>query len=83
MPQDALCIFCLRPRSDPTPWVPGNPGQGCQYGLAHEYPEEPLSRPAQVRIRPSKLCAKCGLHPKNPASMTNGCEHEWPEGIES
>ena len=72
----AICIFCLKLPSDPTPWVRDNPGKGCTYGLEHEYPEEPTKQPKKVD---KKLCTKCGLHPKNPASSTNGCEHLYSE----
>lgn len=71
-----LCIFCFKFADDPAPWVAGNPGHGCTYGLGHEYPKtEKPTQPARKVDR--QLCTKCGLHPKNPASSTNGCAHEY------
>lgn len=72
-----LCIFCIRPEGDPRSWVPSNPGKGCTYGLAHEFPPSEEKQPQQAKVRDAKLCVKCGLHPKNPTSSTNGCEHEY------
>lgn len=89
---DAHCIHCFKAESNKTPWCPDNPGLGCQYGLGHEYPcavcgnllckthvpgEE--AKPKQAPKKPDKkLCTKCGLHVKNPAAATNGCEHDYP-----
>lgn len=72
-----LCVFCLRVEGDPTPWVPDNPGKGCQYGYDHEFPAIEVPKPPPIKKVDSKLCQKCGLHPKNPASQTNGCAHEY------
>jgi len=74
-----ICIFCLRHESDPRPWCPENPGLGCTYALAHEYEPGEEAKPKQPERRLDKeLCVRCGLHPKNPASATNGCAHEYP-----
>ena len=70
-----LCLFCIRPRGDTRVWCADNPGDGCTYGLAHEYP--PRERSKQARPIDRNLCVRCGLHPKNPASTTNGCEHVY------
>lgn len=72
-----ICIFCLRAPGSP-PWCTANPGRGCTYGFACEYPlEETAQKPAPTHVRDAKLCVKCGLHPKNPMSATNGCVHEY------
>jgi len=63
---DNVCIFCLAHRDR---------GTACTYGMAHEYPAGPA--PKQAPKRDTQRCTKCGLHPKNPASATNGCEHEY------
>lgn len=77
---EPICIFCFRAKNDPIPWVLDNPGNGCQYGLAHEYLVEEKSK--QQSKKPSKsLCIKCNLHPNNPASKTNECLHEYPKEI--
>jgi hypothetical protein len=73
------CIFCLRHRSDPTPHCPNNPGQGCTYGLGHEYGPSLDDKPKQVARVDKKLCTKCGLHQKNPASASSDCAHEYPQ----
>jgi hypothetical protein len=75
-----VCIFCRkRPDVDATPWVPGNPGAGCTYGLGHEVFRPIVKVAPQPRKPDAKLCSKCGLHPKNPASATNGCEHIYAQ----
>lgn len=71
-----LCTFCLQLDTQTTPWCPSNPGAGCTYGLGHEYPTEPVVAKAPAK-RDTKRCIKCDQHPKNPASATNGCEHEY------
>lgn len=74
-----LCIFCLKDQANPIPWCPDNPGNGCTYGLGHEFPLGEEAKPKQSGKKPDKqLCTKCGLHAKNPASATNGCVHEYP-----
>jgi hypothetical protein len=76
---EQVCIFCFKSPSNPTPWCPTNPGNGCTYGLGHEYPLNESEKPKQPPKKPDKqLCLKCGLHAKNPASATNGCSHEYP-----
>jgi hypothetical protein len=71
-----LCVFCFRPETDVRAWCADNPGKGCTYGLAHEYPMR-VAAP-KPRAVDAKLCTRCGLHPRNPASATNGCEHAYP-----
>lgn len=76
-----ICIFCLCTDTNLIPWVPDNPGKGCQYGLMHEFPEKVVSvaaKPTEKKL-PKNLCLKCGLHPKNPLSATNECEHQYQE----
>lgn len=75
---DRLCTFCSRHESDKRPWVPSNPGLGCTYGYAHEFPEAPVVKAKPEKKTDKKLCIKCGLHPKNPAFATKVCEHEYP-----
>lgn len=78
MTAPALCVFCLKMPGDPTPFCAANPGRGCTYGLEHEFPRQPAKQPAR---RPDvSRCLRCGLHPKNPASATNGCTHEYAGG---
>ena len=73
-----LCIYCLRHDSDKRPWCPDNPGNGCTYGLGHEYPEAEKPKQQTPKKVDKQLCTKCGLHVRNPASATNGCAHEYP-----
>lgn len=74
-----LCIFCLRVEGDPTPWVAANPGEGCQYGLHHEYEPGAEAKPKQPPRKVDKnICTKCNLHAKNPASTASDCAHEYP-----
>lgn len=64
----SVCIFCLTHES--------RVKEQCLYGMHHEYEVE--KKPAQPVKKSSKaLCTKCGLHPKNPASASNGCSHEY------
>jgi hypothetical protein len=77
---DRLCLFCIRPESDKRPWCL-NPGKGCQYGFAHEYPEaEKVVAKEAPKKRDAKLCVKCGLHPSNPKSASSECVHEYEGG---
>jgi hypothetical protein len=63
-----VCIFCLRHRRN-------IPLEGaCTYGLGHEFPER---RAKQVARPDAARCARCGLHPKNPASAASECAHEY------
>ena len=48
----------------------------CTYGLAHDFLSEQKSVVKSAK-RDDKLCTKCGVHPKNPASQTNGCNHSY------
>lgn len=77
MVSDQLCIHCLKHESNKTPWCPENPGHGCTYGFAHEYPSSESAKPKQIAKKDTKLCTKCGLHAKNPASVSSGCAHEY------
>ncbi len=71
----SLCFFCLRDANDERVWCQDNPGEGCTYGMRHEFPEE--EKPKQVVVKMDrKICLKCGMHPKNPKAV--GCEHEFP-----
>ena len=77
---EQLCIYCFKGESNKTPYCPENPGALCQYGLGHEYPITKDDKPKQPVKRADKnVCAKCGLHARNPASATNGCPHEYPQ----
>ncbi len=68
-----VCVFCRGHRSD----VVGEP---CASFLAkHEFHEAPVTPATQVKRVDTKICTKCMLHQKNPASATNGCEHAYPE----
>lgn len=73
-----ICLFCFR-SPGAAPWCPDNPGEGCTYGLRHEYATPRaaaiLAEPAALKRVHPQLCKRCGLHPKNPKSATNGCEH--------
>jgi len=72
-----ICIFCLRHKSDERPWCTGNTGRGCTYGFGHEFPEPIVQSSQEHKVVDKKLCTKCGLHPRNPKSASNGCEHEY------
>lgn len=73
-----LCIFCMRPDGCP-PYCTDNPGKGCTYGLGHEFPDGEETKPKQQPKKIDKnVCTKCGLHARNPASVTNGCAHDYP-----
>lgn len=66
-----VCIFCFN--SPPI-------GLECSYDFHHEYAEDALEkqqaqRQKQVAKPDTRKCLKCGLHIKNPSSLTNGCEH--------
>lgn len=63
------CIFCRRHKSDAA--------ESCTYGGKHEFGVEARAEAPQPKKPDPKLCVKCGLHPKNPASATNGCAHEY------
>jgi hypothetical protein len=73
----AICIFCLRQLGSP-PWCPDNPGKGCTYGCDHEFPLPPKETKPPVK-KDTKLCTRCGLHPRNPLSLTNGCAHLYED----
>lgn len=60
-----VCVFCLR-------CEPESPA--CTYGLGHEFP--PTEPVKQAPRRDPKLCARCGMHPRNPAYAASGCAHE-------
>jgi hypothetical protein len=63
-----ICIFCLGHRDSGIVW--------CSYGMHHEYPAAE-TKPKQGPKPDKALCSRCGLHPKNPVSATNGCEHDY------
>lgn len=71
----AICIFCFgRPP----------PGLQCTYDLHHEYLEEiqaeqKKTQQKQVAKADLNKCLKCGMHRKNPLSLTSNCEHQYPE----
>jgi len=59
-------------------WTEGlHAADRCTYGLGHEMPAAPKSAPTSGPKRDPKLCVKCGLHPRNPASSSSGCEHVY------
>jgi len=64
-----VCIFCLRHETRIAT-------ESCTYGLKHELPEVFVPKAQEKKADPA-LCAKCGVHPKNPSSKTNGCAHEY------
>lgn len=65
------CIFCLTCRGS----IPDPTGRTCTYGMGHEFPV--TVAPQQAKRPDASLCALCGLHPKNPASASNGCAHRY------
>ncbi len=71
-PHPDICIYCRCFRSDAAT-------AECTYGGPHEFPKPPAAKVVQEKTRERKLCTKCKLHPKNPASQTNGCEHVYEE----
>lgn len=79
-----FCVFCHRAEGDAVPWCTENPGNGCQYGLHHDYGDG--LTPTVATVAPVKqakkvdknVCTKCGLHAKNPASAASDCAHEYP-----
>lgn len=58
---------------DPTSF---HPADRCTYGLGHEWPVAKVAATSGPK-RDAKLCTKCGLHPRNPAATSNGCEHVY------
>ncbi len=77
-----LCIFCLQCKEAVKPFCKDNPGEGCTYGLRHDFGDgEFFHKPAPkvaVKKVDKQVCLKCSLHSKHPTSATNGCEHEYP-----
>lgn len=70
------CMFCFKTRSN----IPDLKAKNCSYGLGHEFLEEieeKILPPKQEKKVDSKLCTKCGLHPKNPLSSQNNCQHNY------
>jgi len=64
-----FCVFC---------YVHVSGGiRCCTYGWRHEFPGGKKPPEIQTTKRDLKLCRTCGLHPNNPASKTNGCQHEF------
>jgi hypothetical protein len=86
-----FCVFCLRHRDEAersrephrkhASWLGGEVflGPSCSYGLAHEFWPESVAKAKPEKKVDKKLCNRCGLHPKNPASASNGCAHEYTE----
>ena len=73
-----VCPHCRKdPLTDPSPWAMAQ-GRGCTYGYDHDVFHPAPVKVAAPRKADAKLCTKCGLHSKNPASATNGCEHIYP-----
>ncbi len=77
------CIFCFQTSDNPKVFCLDNPGDGCTYGMHHEYPGEVFGKtklPPKVTFKKvdKQVCLKCGVHSKNPVGATNGCEHEYP-----
>lgn len=66
------CVFCLRCRGN----IAEPEARTCTYGMGHEFPQAAPQRQPE-RPRDASLCVRCGLHPRNPASATNGCEHSY------
>jgi len=80
-----ICTFCFQGPNNPQPWCKDNPGDGCTYGLHHEFPGSEFT-PAKIQKKPQpvkkadkQVCTKCGLHAKNPASAASECQHEYPQ----
>ena len=81
MSENQVCIFCYKHESRTDPYCPTNPGFGCTYGMHHDYGQGDavkVKQQAQGKKPDKQLCTKCGLHAKNPAGATNGCEHTYP-----
>lgn len=79
-----ICVFCFQGSTNPKPWCPDNPGEGCTYGMHHEFPGSEFAPKKQKALQPVKkadkqVCTKCGVHAKNPASQTSECSHEYPQ----
>ena len=66
----STCIFCHKS-------MPSRSAEDCTYGLGHEW--EDVIKPKQVAKPDLARCSKCGVHPKNPLSATNGCAHEYAQ----
>lgn len=81
----SICTFCFQGSNNPKPWCSENPGEGCTYGMHHEFPGSEFApakqkeRKPQVKKVDKQVCTKCQVHAKNPTSQTNGCEHEYPQ----
>ncbi len=65
----SVCIFCLYHKE--------NVKETCLYGMHHEFDDAEVKKPQPVKKTSKALCTKCGLHPKNPVSSSNGCSHEY------
>lgn len=89
-----ICIFCSATRAEAEQpqalvfyWRPrdaAHPNDWCTYGYRHEFPAEPVAPASAVKKRDVKLCVHCGLHPRNPASESSGCDHVYEKepGVE-
>jgi hypothetical protein len=67
-----VCVFCRQHKD--------NVGPVCDsFKARHEFREADVKAAPQPKKPDAKLCTKCGLHPRNPVSATNGCAHTYPE----
>ena len=68
-----VCVFCRQHKD--------HIGPVCDsFKMRHEFREAPIAVAPQPKKRDAQLCVHCGLHPRNPASATNGCEHDYTSG---
>lgn len=80
-----ICTFCLKDPNDSTPWCKDNPGEGCSYGLRHEFEgsefDPKIKKPTKQSVKKAdkQVCVKCNVHARNPMSQSNGCAHEYPQ----
>ena len=73
-----ICTYCLQHSERKISYF--KTSTGCSYDLHHSYDEEslrPKPQPVQVVKLKKDLCVKCGIHPRNPIFLTNGCVHEF------
>jgi hypothetical protein len=70
-----VCVFCHKHRSR------CQPGKTCLYVDWHEFPAgQEIKKAEQPKPKVDKqICLVCKVHRKNPASATNGCQHQYPE----
>lgn len=82
------CLFCFRHRAAIECAKANNSsslsdeqridnGILCSFGCAHEFLVS-ATQPKQVhKTNNNDVCRRCGLHKRNPASNTNGCQHTY------